>query len=165
MGSQSSYRLPYLDSSFFIAWIKGEVTESGINRAKIAEHILWRAEQGDYHVVTCAATLAEVHKPRGGLVLPGDLGERILSYFEHDFVQLVDVNRAVGEHAHRLAREFNLNPFDAIHLASALRAGCDVLLAWDDRLIGRVNHPAISVEEPRMVGQSRLPGLEDDRSQ
>ena len=44
------YTRPYLDSSVFIAWLKGEVVtrKSGevVDRANIAEHILQLAERG-----------------------------------------------------------------------------------------------------------------------
>jgi predicted nucleic acid-binding protein len=46
-------------------------------------------------------------------------------------------------------------PNDAVHLACALRGGCDVLLAWDDRFV-KVQHPTLRIEEPRILGQHLL---------
>ncbi len=43
-----------------------------------------------------------------------------------------------------------------IHLACALRAGCDVLLSWDGPLTS-IKHEKIRIEKPRMIGQARLP--------
>jgi hypothetical protein len=45
---------------------------------------------------------------------------------------------------------------DAIHLACAVRAECDVLLTWDTPLIG-VSHPRIRVEEPQIIGDLFAP--------
>ena len=67
------------------------------------------------------------------------------------FRELLD--RKIGEHANRLCRQFGLYPNDAIHLACALRAGCDVLFAWDDRFT-RAENPGIRIEEPTVAQQA-----------
>jgi len=151
------YRKPYLDSSVFIDWIKGEV-RGEVNRGEIAAHILSLAERGEFDIYTSAITLAEVHKLRGGPIIDPHLSNRILEYFEHPFVQIVDVDRAVGEQANAFCRQYAIYPNDAIHLACSLRAGCDVLLAWD-RLVTSVQHPGIRIEEPQIIGQMVLPDL------
>jgi predicted nucleic acid-binding protein len=157
------YQKPYLDSSVFIAWIKGEVVD-GVERGAIATHVLHLAErQRVFRITTSALTLAEVHKPRHGTALAEDQDERIVTYFEHDFIDLIQVDRQVGAHANALCRQHGLTPNDAIHLACALRAGCDVLLAWDGRFT-RVQHAQIRIEEPQMVGQLHLP-MQDEGQQ
>jgi len=150
------YQNPYLDSSVFIAWIKGEVV-NGVDRKDIADHILGLAEKGYFKINISALTLAEVHKKKGAESprLEPEEDEMILAYFEHDFFNIIDVTRDIGENANRLCREHSLLPADAIHLACALRAKCDVLLAWDDRLTA-VNHPLIRTETPRKIGQLNL---------
>jgi predicted nucleic acid-binding protein len=148
------YQRPYLDSGVFIAWITGEVIK-GVNRAEIAQHILILAQQGAFPIVTSSATLAEVHKERGSPMLTPDQDERVLAFYEHDFIRLVDVDRRIGEHANRLCRQYNLNPFDGIHVASAIRAECDVLLAWDEPMIKK-GITEVRVEAPRMLGQARM---------
>lgn len=150
------YQNPYLDSSVFIAWIKGEVIE-GVDRKDIADHILGLAERRIFKINTSTLTLAEVHKKRGTEWprLEPDEDEMILAYFEHDFFNIIDVTRDIGEHANSLCWEYPVLPADAIHLACALRAKCDLLLAWDDRLLA-VNHPQIRTETPRKIGQLNL---------
>jgi predicted nucleic acid-binding protein len=58
-------------------------------------------------------------------------------------------------------------PNDAIHLACALFAGCDVLLTWDHKdllkLQGTV--PGIRIEAPQIFGQPRLPERQTDASE
>ncbi len=144
-----THRKPYFDASVFIAWINGEVVK-GVDRRAIADSILALAERGDFQIYTSTLTMAEVHKPRGRERLPENLGDRILAYFEHDFIQIIDVDRNIGEQAHQLCRQHGIYPNDGIHLACAMRAGCEVLLAWDDRF-GKVKEPSIRIEEPQML--------------
>jgi hypothetical protein len=84
------YKNPYLDSSVFIAWIKGEVV-NGVDRQDIADHILGLAEKGSFKINISALTLAEVHKKRGAESprLEPDEDEMILAYFEHDFFNII----------------------------------------------------------------------------
>lgn len=152
---RAQYRKPYAESSLFIAWIEGEVVR-GIDRAAIGRHFLRLAQDGVYKVHTSTWTMAEVHKKRHSPALGAGNDEKVLRFFEHDFVELIVLDRMIGEEANRIAREHGLMPGDAVHVASALRAGCDCLLSWDDRLVGQTN-VGIPVEYPRMLGQGSLP--------
>ena len=148
------YVKPYLESSCFIAWIKGEVREK-IDRKKIVQHILKEAEQGKYRIITSSWTLAEVHKRKKGPVLEGKESAKILEFFEHDFFDIWELTRALGEEAHRLARKYGLKPTDSVHLACALRAKCDRLLSFDPDFL-KITVPNISIEPPQIIGQGTL---------
>ena len=152
------YKRPYLDSGVFIAWIKGEKVkakdasgkEIEIDRGKIGESVLTLAEQQVFPIVISALTFAEVHKKRGKQKLEGDENQNVLDYFEHDFVWVVPVDRAIGEEANRLCRLYEgegLRPNDAIHMACAKRAECDVLLSWDG-VLNSIKDPDIKTEPP-----------------
>ena len=149
------YANPYIDSSVFIGWIHEEIID-GVDRRRIADHIITRAEKGEFQVFISALTLAEVHKKRGYERLTEDEDEEILEFFENDFIEVIDVDRELGEQANRFCRAYGLSPADAIHLACALRAGCDVILSWDEELVA-VKHPNIRCERPQMLGQLPLP--------
>lgn len=149
------YANPYIDSSVFIGWIHEEVID-GVDRKRIAEHIITRAGNGDFQVFISALTLAEVHKKRGHERLTESEDEEILDFFENDFIEVIDVDRELGEQANRFCRTYGLSPADAIHLACALRADCDVLLSWDEELVA-AKHPNIRCERPQMLGQLPLP--------
>lgn len=82
--------------------------------------------------------------------------KKYLLFFGNDFIVVIEIDRQIGEQANDFCREYELSPADAIHLACALRAGCDVLLAWDEKLAA-VNHPHIRCERPQMLGQLPLP--------
>ena len=148
------YRYPYLDSSVFIAWLKGELV-NGVDRKEVADHILGSAKRGTFRICISALTLAEVHKKRGHERLTDDEDTEILRFFEHDYIDVISVDRMIGEQAHLFCREFTLSPADGIHLACALRGNCDILLSWDDAL-NAVSHPHIRCAEPRMLGQLNL---------
>ena len=155
----NAYRSPYWDSSVWIALVAGEVV-GGVNRAEIAQHILEDAEQGKVTILTSAFTLAEVLKKKGRPVLAVAAEETIRSYFEHSFIRIVVLDRVIGELAASVARQHNLSPPDAIHVASALTWKADVLHTWDDGLVkksGQIGNPPLRIEHPGWTGQQPLP--------
>jgi predicted nucleic acid-binding protein len=152
--ADTTYRKPYMESSVFIGLIKGETIEKMEpdgkrvqERGKIARHLLGLAEQQVFPVVTSSLTIAEVHKKKGSQKLTAEEDDNILAYFEHDFISVVSIDRNIGEKANRLCRQYGLSPNDAIHLACAKEAKCDVLLSWDDGLT-TIKDPDIRTEEP-----------------
>lgn len=148
------YAFPYLDSSVWLGWINGEVI-NGVDRGRIGTHILRHATNEVYHVCISALTLAEVHKTAGHEALQGSKDAELLQYLRGGHIQIVDVDRLIGEEANRFCREFGLKPCDAVHLACALRARCDYLLTWDDKL-AKVMHPGIKIAVPEARGQHFL---------
>ncbi len=174
------YQKPYLDSSVFIGTIRHEVIERKetvfrpdvnkkgqpiqrqetiihrVESGKIGAHILTLAQEGTFLVYTSSLTLAEVHKQRHQDQLSNEQDENILAFFEHDWIKLIDIDRRIGEQANEFCRTYGVYPNDAIHLACALRAGCDVLLTWDLDFVNAVQHSYISVEQPQALGQLRL---------
>ena len=169
MAEQPLYKKPYFDSGVFIGWIKKEripqkdedgnimIGEDGKEiiaeeRGMIAEHLLTLAEQRVFPVVISGLTIAEVHKRRGKEKLMNDENQNVLDYFEHDFVNVVPIDRKIGEEANKLCRKYEaekLSPNNAIHLACAKKAGCDVLLSWDGPL-NSIKDPGIRIEKPIM---------------
>ncbi len=155
---RSQYTRPYFDSNVFIAWIQGEIAPDGTDRKRIADHILEGAKKLAYQIYTSAFTLAEVHKlPDGGRVLTEEEDTRILAFFEHSYIQLVDVDRGIGEEANRFCRLYGLSAGDAVHLACAVRAECDVLLTWDEDFIRKAQRAPVIVEKPQILGQLPMP--------
>ncbi len=160
----AKYARPYLDSSVWISWLKGDIRD-GVDRKAIVSDILRAAERGDFKVYVSAFSLAEVHKVAGDRheKLAPDEAADILGYFENDYVVIVDVDRNVGEKAHLLCAEHpTLKPADAIHLASALRAKCDTILAWD-RPLTKIERGDIHIEEPQIVDGQVEMVLEEER--
>jgi len=151
------YKKPYIDSDVFIGVIKNEVIAETIDgnevntaRGTIGAHVLTLAEQRVFPVYISPLTIAEVHKIRHQEKLTDDENENVLEFFENDFVAVVPIDREDGEEANRLCRKYQaekLSPTDALHLACALKAGCDVLLTWDGDF-AKVEHPDIQIKRP-----------------
>ena len=108
--------------------------------------------------------MAEVHKGRSSHEFSDEEDNRILDFFEHEFIKVVELDRDIASHVNRLCRDKSLfpsrqqsglRPNDAVHLATALRVGCDYLLAWDDKLLDII-HTGIKVEKPTQKGQLSL---------
>lgn len=152
------YRKPYVDSSVFLGW-KNRETINGIDRYAVFQHIWELAEARQFKIYTSAITFAEVYKLRHQAhPQPVTTVAELLKDFERDFVESIEVDREIGFHANLLCRVHaadKLYPNDAIHLACALRAKCDVLLAWD-RPLNSITHADIRIEEPQIIGQMKM---------
>ena len=151
-GMPDPYRRPYLDSSVYIAAIKGEK-----RRADLAKHILDDAESGKLQVVGSTFVIAEVIRAKNQPPLSVE-DERIVDqYVLRESMVWVELDVSLAVEARRLARAHGLKPADAVHLASAIRGEADVLFRWDDRFIkdgGTVE--GINISEPYWTGQLKL---------
>ena len=150
------YLKPYMESSVFISWINGESIK-GTDCKKTVSHILNLAKQGLYKIVTSSWTLAEVYKRKSEPILDDKNSRAILKFFEHDYIEIIELTRTRGEEAHMLAREFGLKPTDSVHLACALRAKCDVFLTFDPDFDSVKKDPRIRIEVPQIIHKKPLP--------
>lgn len=152
------YRRPYIDSSLFLGWKNRELV-NGQDRYLIFQHIWEFAVANEFKLFTSAITFAEVYKLRHrNAPEPLETIEELVKDFEREFIESIEVDREIGLEANILCRRYaahKLYPNDAIHLACALRARCDVLLAWD-RPLNSIQHPDIRIEEPQIIGQQKL---------
>lgn len=142
-----AFRKPYLDSSVYIAAIKGEG-----GRADIAKRILTGAQNGEFQVVAGTLVIAEVvGASRRDRPMTPEQEEIVDTYIFHDFIDLVDLDPPTAIEARRLARQHSLKTADSIHLACALRAEADQLLCWD-RDFRDDKYGAVEVHEPHLTG-------------
>ncbi len=150
-----SYRKPYIESSVFIEYIR----EDDSAKTKIVKSILDAADGGQFMIVTATWTIAEVHKRKnfGEKVLEEDESMSLLESFRENYIDPVEVDRHLAESAHALCRKYlpngkdkSLRPGDAIHIAAAERAGCDVILSYDPDFL-KLNYTTIPIKEPEMV--------------
>jgi predicted nucleic acid-binding protein len=164
---KAQYARPYFDAAVFISWLKdtdiGPLTLGGPHgdRHPVSERVVLQAEHGAYSMVTSYLTMAEVFKKKGdgNPPLTDQQNGKIVKYFENEWIEWVPVERLIGEDANALLvryRKEKLRPNDAIHLACALRAKCDVLLTWDGPLCD-VKHPEIRIEYPEILVPITLP--------
>ena len=103
------------------------------------------AEAGKLQIVTSALTVAEVLKLKGHPRLAVEQRETINQFFMNDFILVRNVDRRTAELAQLVHWDHNIDPKDAIHVATALRSRADVMHTTDDRLEKRANGLSVSV--------------------
>lgn len=119
----------YLDTNVFIY-----VVEGSEEHAPFLEGLFALLEAGELSTVTSELTLAEV------LAKPFEEGRTdIAQAYEEMLVtstglSVMPVERAILVEAARLVPRLGLKLPDAIHVATAMASGCDVLLSNDRRI-------------------------------
>jgi predicted nucleic acid-binding protein len=154
------YKRPYVESSVFVAFIKGEMQGPNQDQdaKKIFDSIIEAAKAGLFKIVTSSLTIAEVFKNKKAPELSSQQNEDLRPYFREDYIVIVEADREVGERANELCRTLQadaqhgfkaMRPNDAIHIASAERAECDVVLAWDMQFVSQNERlKTIKLENP-----------------
>jgi uncharacterized protein len=118
----------FLDSNLFIYLL-----EDLSYRGQRAEYIFQRLAQRNAFVLTSALTLGEV------LVKPIRIGNKQLeakyrSLIDEPVVTVLPFDRKAGETFARVRQDRSIKAPDAIQLATAASAGCDLFITNDDRL-------------------------------
>lgn len=133
--SGKAYSRPYLDTSVYIAAIKGPTTEDP-ERVKLSAHVLTEAELGRVRIIASTFLHAEVIRDRGENQPLNPAKELLVDNFlQRSFISWVELDIAGGRDARVLARRYGLKPPDAVHVAAARRGKADVLFTWDERVI------------------------------
>lgn len=154
--THDQHKFRYWDSCAFIALIAAEA-----GRVDDCRKLLDDAISGKYLLVTSRVSVAEVTRVDGLPVL-GQHQKVIERFFDNDYMLIVDTDRKVAETARQLIWDYpTLKPLDAIHLASAERAGCTLLYTYDGPL-KKLNgvHPLIEITDPIWRGQLALEGVQ-----
>jgi predicted nucleic acid-binding protein len=139
------------------------------DRERLCKTVMTAAEKGQLIVVTSALSLAEVCKE---IQVIGKI-HTLDDYFEHTWVEPVNVDRDVGY----LARELmggghaGLKPADAIHVSTALLSNVSALHTFDKKLLAldnlldipnggklRICKPAIPGKEPPLLAEIKKKG-------
>lgn len=153
------FERPYVDSSVYIAAILGEEAEPG--KSSISAQVLELARTGAFPVLASTFVFAEVIKDRRQPELDSEQEELIDSYLRQECITWVEVDLPLAEKARSIARQHGLKPGDAIHLASAIRSGCDQLLSWNDGdFTPGLEVEGVSLHRPHLTGHpTPLPGM------
>lgn len=148
------YERLYLDADVYLGLIKGET-----ERVEVARGLLRGGQDKRFVVVASTLLYAEVcgHGEVRAAADQAAVDQKVTAFFEHGFIQWIEVDLVVAREARRLSREYRLRGADAIHLASAIRASCDVLMTWNknDFPIGQTVE-GVDVRVPFLFGQATL---------
>lgn len=142
----------YWDTNCFLGVLKKEPDKESACQAVIRE-----AEAGKLQIVTSALAITEVLWPKGRVLeLPPDQAEEVQSFFEHEWIAVVTVDRLIAERARDLVWNHKVRPQDAIHVATALDSNVEQFDTYDGDLIslsGKIGNPALIVGNPNLPGQ------------
>ena len=151
----------YWDSCTYIDFLRGN-HENRDHMLRVMRD--W--EDGETILVTSALTIAEVLyvKCQGQLLTIGKEDEqKLIDFFnpppERGF-KLVEVSRAIAEGARELVWNHGIKPKDAIHVASAIHSGCEMLHAHDrdlwrkSRTVG--GDPLLQIGPPQWQRQADM---------
>lgn len=135
----SKKRARYWDSNIWLGILNGEAD-------KIVEcsSLLERARDGEFVIVSSAITLAEVIRLRETPVkLDREKDQVIREFFKRDYIVVRSVDRQTAELARELVWKYRdvvdkkneVRPWDAIHMATAIRLGIPLLNTYDPDLL------------------------------
>jgi predicted nucleic acid-binding protein len=143
-------RYRYWDSCVMLGWLKQEEDKIEECRAGIEA-----AEKGEIHILTSAFTLAEVLRMKKQVPIARQDRERVRRFFENEYILLADVDRQIAELAQDVVWDYEVNPKDAIHVATAMTAGQRVGIeqfdTFDGPLIaksGKIGNPGLKIGRP-----------------
>lgn len=95
----------------------------------------------------------EVYSPDPSSDPDPEAAEKLRLFLESPYIQWVDADRLIMRSAVDLVRAHAIRPFDAIHLATALRTGADTFYTHDRRVLERVSRDDIDVSLPPASGR------------
>lgn len=125
---------PYVDACVVIAAIKGPNSDEPAGRPEISAQILAAAQAGQFVIHASVFLAAEVIRAgKGKAPLDPVKHDLIDQYLNDDSFMWVELDLTLALKARTLSRVHGLKPGDAIHLATAIRAGCDTFLTWNDK--------------------------------
>lgn len=127
----------YWDSSVFLAYLNDET-----ERVDVIEELFSRAQEGSVEIVTSVSSITEVAfvaTEQAGGVLSEEAAQQIDKLWsDRSAVRLYEFHELVAREARELIRQalankWSLKPFDAIHLATASRAGVEECHTYDPK--------------------------------
>lgn len=146
----------YWDSCCFLRWLNKEP------EYEKCKGVLKLAEDDELRIITSAYTIAEVIylKKKGYEKIRREDSNEICRFFEQEYIIPINIDRYIAENARNLLWEYKaLRPEDAIHVASAIKAGVFIFDTFDDYLIkqsGIIGDPPLIIGKPNIHYQESL---------
>ena len=150
MGRPSKIESALMDASVLIGVIKGE------SEFECLKSLLAAVDRGQVTLVESTAILAEVQPwHTRDTELHALARETVRALMESPTTQLVDVSTAVARKAGDLRVKHGLTTWDAVHLATAVLAGVDVLVVRDGKF-PKDEYEGVYVTGPFDVDEDKL---------
>lgn len=159
MGRPDKIRSVLLDASALLGVITGEPAFACL------KSLLAAVDNKQIRLVESSAILTEVRSRHArDTNTHARAREGVRALLESPETTLVDVSTVVARKAGDLAAELNLKTWDAIHLATAILAGVDVLVVLDHKFpLG--DYEGVWVTGPFDINDDNLLGLIDDHDE
>jgi predicted nucleic acid-binding protein len=107
----------YWDSATFIGLLRPEP-----DKFPQTDAVVQACLRGQCRIVTSTLTFAEVHKLKRGPGIDRGQQEALRNFFQHPFIVPYELDRAVADLARELIWSHNVTSWDAVHVATAIRA-------------------------------------------
>jgi len=109
------------------------------------------AEAGEVEIATSTFTCCETASLWSRDLSEADQETIIRDFFDNPYIILQQVTRDVGQVARQAVRSLGVKGKDAVHVASAILAGCSELQTYDERLLrksGQFGAPPLLIRKP-----------------
>ena len=139
----------YWDSDCFLGWLQAED-----GKVEPCRYVLNVAARGELEIITSALTIAEVLHIPGRQPIPADKRQQVIDFFKRSYIIPMSITRRIAEDSRDLVWDHGIEPKDALHVATALKAKVDVFNTFDKPLIGkslRVGDPKLLIEIPKVA--------------
>lgn len=142
----------YWDASVFLSYINGEQ-----RRLPTIDALLEESANREFTIVTSTLSVTEVafaEMEKTQRALDPQVEQAIDALFsDREVVTLVEFHELIAREARRLMRRAlttgrSLKPADAIHLATAVQHGADLVHTYDDRMLGYTDLTGLPIELP-----------------
>ncbi|MEW2384504.1 type II toxin-antitoxin system VapC family toxin [Micromonospora sp. NPDC047707] len=118
--------------------------------------ILRLAEARKLEVVISDLSYVEARGWGKGDPYPAELDQKCRNALDSTNLVRVEFSRRIALRAREYAYRHRLGNYDAIHLASAVEAGVNVMMTWDKELLRARYVDGVWIEEPYEIGDPTL---------
>lgn len=147
----------YCDSCVFLGFLNNEPDKFYDCRT-----LLQAAEEGVIELVTLAFTMGEVIKIKGEAELDESKEHVIDQLFKQSWIQIANFEREMGQICRAVTWKYNLKPYDALHIATAIRLKVDFFDTTDKPLMAKLpsqvgyplDYPEVVIQWPGVHGYS-----------
>jgi predicted nucleic acid-binding protein len=145
----------YCDSCVFLGFLNNES-----DKIYECKTILQAAEEGVIDLFTSAFTMAEVIKIKGEAELDESKEHIIDQLFKQTWIKVANFEREMAQISRHIVWRYNLKPYDALHLATAIRLKVDYFNTTDQAIIKKLpanvgylaDYPGVIIQKPHVEG-------------